>query len=173
MRADWDGKLHGGEWTAATVEALRASGLPDLVPADVAAFWPFYEGAEREARIQFWLMLVSAVARCESNFDPECVYEEPEPLNQKSIGLLQLSLTDRRYGCDFPDEESIKEAPRNLRGGVLIMDSLAGRAGRIGGDSAHRKSGLAAYWSTLRVPRPGHHDSRAYVISRTRSLPAP
>jgi hypothetical protein len=170
MHADWDDEPQASEWTDIVLEGLRSSELTRAVPIDVADFWRGYEGADVDDRTQFWLMLISAIAREESSFDPGCVYEEPPPLSQKSIGLMQLSLTDRTYGCDFPTEESIKEPRRNLLCAIKIIDGLISRDGRIGGDPAHRTAGAAAYWSTLRAPRPGKRDSRSYVISRTSSL---
>jgi Transglycosylase SLT domain len=153
------------------LDALDASQLAACDPVDVASFWQGYLAANVADRRQFWLMLISAVARMESNFDPDCVYEEPPPLNQKSIGLMQLSLTDTAYGCEFPDEESIKDPKRNLSCAVRILERLVVRDGRIGGDSANRTNGGAAYWSTLRTANRGSkRDPRAYVISRTSVL---
>jgi len=170
MRADWDGHPNGREWSSHVEMALGISQLPGFVPADVQQFWSGYEAADPAGRQEFWLMLISAIAKEESNFDPNCEYDEPPPLNQKSLGLMQLSYTDRSYGCDFPDEQSVKDPRRNLTCAVRIMNRLILRDQRIGGDGAHRTAGAAAYWSTLRVPRPGKRDPRAYVISRTSVL---
>jgi hypothetical protein len=170
MRADWDGHPGGQDWSSYVLTGLAGSRLPGFVPVDVGEFWPGYEAANAAGRQQFWLMLISAIAKEESNFDPNCEYDEPPPLNQKSLGLMQLSLTDTRYGCDFPDEASVKDPRRNLSCAVRIMDRLIVRDQRIGGDGAHRKSGAAAYWSTLRVPKPGRRDPRTYIIGRTRTL---
>lgn len=171
MKADWDGHKHGDEWTGFVLEAIDGSTLVAATPADVATFWVGYDQAADEGRKQFWLLLISAVAKEESNFDPNCVYQEPPPLNQKSIGLMQLSTTDVAYGCQFPDEDAVKDPQRNLSCAVVILERLIKRDGRIGGDDEHRKKGGAAYWSTLRTPNPGaKRDPRKYVISRTSAL---
>lgn len=170
MRADWDGKAGTENWTEFVLEGLSTSRLTGIIPADVSEFCNGYEAGNAENRTQFWLMLISAIAKEESNFDPNCVFEEPPPLHQKSIGLMQLSLTDGAYGCDFPTEDSIKEPRRNLLCAVKILDRLVTRDGRIGGDALHRTAGAAAYWSTLRVPRPKRRDARSYIISRTSAL---
>ena len=170
MKADWDGH-HGAEkWTGYVEEGLDGSALPSIMPADASDFWSGYERADEAGRRQFWLMLISAVAKEESSFDPNCVYHEPPPLDEDSLGLMQLSVGDKSYGCDFPDEAAVKDPRRNLLCAVRIIDELVQRAGRIGGDVAHRKAGAAAYWSTLRVPAPGERDARGYVIGRTRAL---
>jgi hypothetical protein len=170
MKADWDKHQHGAEWTGFVVAALKTSTLIQAAPADGATFWKGYAVANEAGREQFWLMLISAIAKEESNFDPNCVFEEPPPLDQKSIGLMQLSTTDKAYGCNFPDENSVKDPERNLSCAVRILDRLVNRDGRIGGDEAHRRKGAAAYWSTLRVPKPGKRDARSYVIGRTSVL---
>lgn len=170
MKADWDKHQNGPEWTEFVAAALKGSALTKAEPVDSASFWQGYVVADEAERAQFWLMLISAVAKQESNFDPNCVFEEPPPLNQKSIGLMQLSTTDTVYGCDFPDEDSVKDPQRNLSCAVRILDRLVNRDGRIGGDHMNRNKGAAAYWSTLRVPKPGKRDARQYVIDRTSSL---
>lgn len=170
MKADWDQHAGSAGWSDFVLDAVRASTLEQAQPADSAAFWAGYAAADAQGRQQFWLMLISAIAKMESNFDPNTVYGEPPPLNQNSIGLMQLSKTDTSYGCDFPTEESIKNPKRNLSCAVRILDRLIHRDDRIGGDKDHRKKGGAAYWSTLRVPKPGKRDARAYVISRTSVL---
>lgn len=170
MKADWDKHAYGAEWTGFVLEGLGTSALAASVPADVDDFWSGYEAADEVGRNQFWLMLISAVAKEESDFDPNCVYHEPPPLGVDSIGLMQLSVGDAHYGCDFPDENAVKDPRRNLLCAVRIIDRLVARDGRIGGDADHHHRGAAAYWSTLRVPKPGKRDARGYVISRTSAL---
>jgi len=170
MKADWDGHRGAAQWTGYLVQALAASPLLLTVPADVSIFWVGYRTAAKDGREQFWVMFVSAIAKEESNFDPDCVFQEPFPLNQKSIGLMQLSLSDTSYSCEFLTDNDIKDPRKNLQCAVRIISKLVATAGRIGGDTAHRTSGAAAYWSTLRVANSGARDSRAYIISRTQSL---
>lgn len=171
MKADWDGHQHGGEWTGFVLASLAGSTLLAATPVDAATFWAGYEDADEDGRMQFWLMLASAIAKQESNLDPNCVFQEPAPLNQKSIGLMQLSTTDVAYGCQFPNEESVKDPELNLSCAVRILEKLVRRDGRIGGEGGHRKKGAAAYWSTLRTPKAGaKRDPRKYVIGRTSAL---
>lgn len=170
MKADWDMNAQGADWTQFVLDALDTSTLAATNPVDSSTFWAGYASAPTEGRRRFWLMLISAVARMESALDPDCVFEEPPPLNQKSIGLMQLSFTDNSYGCNFPDEEAIKDPRRNLSCAVRILDQLVTRDGRIGGDRNHWAKGAAAYWSTLRVPSSGVRDPRKYIIGRTSAL---
>jgi hypothetical protein len=170
MKADWDGHPGAETWTGFVAKGLDSSALTTIVPADVATFWPNYGGADDQGRRQFWTMLISAIAKEESGFDPNCVYHEPLPLNVDSLGLMQLSLGDNHYGCNFTDEASVKDPELNLLCAVRILDRLVRRDGRIGGDAQHHAAGAAAYWSTLRTPKPGKRDARAYIIARTRTL---
>lgn len=170
MKADWDKHANAAAWTGFVLEGLSASTLAAATTADSAEFWPGYAAADDADRQQFWLMLISAVVKEESDFDPNCVFEKPPPLSQKSIGPMQLSRSDTSYGCDFPDENAVKDPRRNLMCAVRVLDRLVNRDGRIGGDQAHLKKGGAAYWSTLRIAKPGKRDARGYVIGRTRAL---
>lgn len=68
---------------------------------------------------------LKAVVSAESGFDRTNVFMEPAPLNQKSIGLFQLSLTDKaNYKCDFSNENEIKNPIKNIECAYLIFAKL-------------------------------------------------
>lgn len=170
--ADWDGRVADAPvWTGYLETALDRVGQPLLAsaPSDVVVFCANYAQLSARDRKQFWIVLISAVAKRESNFNPSTIYAEPPPLNQNSIGLLQLSLTDNQaYHCTFADEAAIQDPQQNLECGVRIMARrIAG--GEIGGGGNRR--GLAAYWATLRDAPDRNLTSRTYVISRTTHSP--
>lgn len=145
------------------------SELARLVPADVAAFCPDYAAASPDGRAAFWRALIAAMVPPESARKTATAYWEGGTLQQFSIGLLQLSLTDAAgYGCSFRTEAEITDPEANLACGVRIVTARVRRSSRIGGDAAHPSAGAAAYWSTLRVTSP----ARAQIIAATSALPA-
>jgi len=164
--ADWDGRPGATGWATATHEALTGPGAALLAanPSDAALFCANFASLSAVDREQFWITLISAVAKRESGFNPTTRYDEPG-LDEDSIGLMQLSLGDARiYGCSFTSEADISDPAKNLECAVRIMTRLIPRAGMIGG--AGNIIGAAAYWSTLR-DRPQNIASRNYVISKT------
>ena len=152
--------------TAATV-IPASSPLTSLVPGDIAAFCPGYAGLSADGRADFWRALVTAIARPESDFRTDASLWELGNLNQFSIGLLQLSFTDRASGCDFNNEADLADPARNLACGARILNRLVSNDGVIGGGSAENRGG-ARYWSTLRSDSP----ARAEVIGATSNLAA-
>ena len=170
--ADWDGVAPDAQaWTGYLESALNEFGQPLLAspPSDVAPFCANYAQLSARDKKQFWIVFISAMAKRESNFNPHSIYAEPAPLNQNSIGLLQLSLTDNRsYGCSFANEADIEDPRKNLECGVRIMARRLAN-GEIGGGGNHH--GLAAYWATLRDAPDRNLASRTYIISRTTRSP--
>lgn len=160
---------------AASVLALlepaipASSALTSLVPADIAAFCPRYAQQDAQGRASFWRGLLLAMVGPESGFRTTTSLWEEGGLQQFSIGLLQLSYTDRaNYGCDFTDEADIADPARNLACGVRIMTRLVSENGAIGTRSGKRWLGGARYWSVLRTTS----DARAGIVRATSNLPA-
>lgn len=143
------------------------SPLASLSPSDAAAFCPGYAAADAEGRADFWRVLLTAIARPESDYRTTASLWEGGGLDQFSIGLLQLSYTDRARGCDFTNEADIADPARNLDCGARIMTKLVESDGVIGGGEAGNRGG-ARYWSTLRSTS----DARAEIIAATRSASA-
>ena len=152
--------------------------LTALVPADVGTFCAGYARMSPRDRSLFWRTMLTRMARQESAFKAAEPYWETGQ-GQYSIGLLQLSLSDERgYRCGLRTEVDLTVPETNLRCAVIIMTRLVSRHGRIGGNSANRAAGGAAYWSTLRIPAPRRpdqappRDSRREVIGATNGLTA-
>ena len=167
--------VEGQRLDAASVLALLEPAIPAdsaltaLVPADVTTFCPAYAQQDAEGRASFWRRLVLAMVGPESGFSTTASLWEGGGLQQFSIGLLQLSYTDRaNHGCDFANEADIADPARNLACGVRIMTRLVGENGAIGARSGDRWLGGARYWSVLRTTS----DARAGIIRATSSLPA-
>lgn len=144
------------------------SALTSLIPADISTFCPAYAQQDGQGRASFWRGLLLAMVGPESGFRTTTSLWEKGKLQQFSIGLLQLSYTDRaNYGCDFANEADIADPARNLSCGVRIMTKLVSENGAIGARSGDRWLGGARYWSVLRTTS----DARASIVRATLSLP--
>lgn len=166
--------VEGRRLDAASVLALLEPAIPansaltSLVPADIATFCPAYAQQDGQGRANFWRGLLLAMVGPESGFRTTASLWEEGDLQQFSIGLLQLSYTDRaNYGCDFANEADIADPSRNLACGVRIMTKLVGKHSAIGARSGNQWLGGAGYWSVLRTTS----DARAGIIRATSSLP--
>lgn len=157
VSARWDGKPDGRQWTSFALEALDSVGqnLVATVPADVADYCPSYAAAGTERRKAFWVGLLSALAKFESNYDPSVTFREPDVLDAQgnhviSRGLLQISIeSGRGYGCTIPEAETLHDPKVNLSCAVRIFNRLVPRDGRIA-SAARPWRGAAAYWSPFR-----------------------
>lgn len=179
--ADWDKEKRGKEWTGMVVRALHELG-PSLLKeqdlGDSGEYCPAYPRLSLAQREQFWVMLISSMARFESGFKPETKYTEDfDDAQGKPVisrGLLQISIESANsYGCGFKKAEELHDAERNLRCGIVILDRWVGRDAHIGDFSGLYNSkghkifwGGGRYWSVLR-PTSG---SRAKIIAKVRAL---
>lgn len=161
--AAWSGSNRDGSWTRTTESAVAQSGLVKLVPKDVQYFCPAYPELGKTERQKFWVGLLSAMAKPESNFKPHRFYREKfrdsKGLNVVSRGLLQISIesaNQKRYGCDIPYAAKLHDPAVNLRCGVKILSKWVSTDGIIAKhDKARSHKGASRYWSTLR-PQHGH-----------------
>jgi hypothetical protein len=122
--------------------------------SDIAAFCPGYPASDSTARRAFWVGLISALAKHESNYNPAAKYEEGfADSNGKKVisrGLLQISIeSGRGYHCDIPNDESLHDPNVNLTCAVKILNRLVSRDGILASNSAPYK-GASAYWSPFR-----------------------
>ena len=101
----------------------------------------------------------------------------PVDAGEYSIGLLQLSISNRRpYQCYIPTEASLLDPTLNVQCGAKIISYLVTESARIGGDEGNGRAGLASYWSTIRMvsqkpKRAGTRDTRGPIITMLRQLP--
>lgn len=128
-------------WTNIALAAVQNEGLASLSPADGKSF------CANGMSDHNWVNLLASMTKYESDFDPNQVYVEKGLGGQHSVGLLQLSLTDRAYGCAFSTESDIKDPTKNLQCAAKILKKLVGQDGVI---SNSNNRGGARYWSTLR-----------------------
>ena len=93
------------------------------------------------------------MSKFESAWDPHDIYHEPPPLNEDSVGLLQLSYADAAsYHLEHLDsaKKSLEDPLVNLRCGVQIFATLAAKDGLIASSAGGKYRGAARYWSVLR-----------------------
>lgn len=170
--AAWDGEVDAApQWTDWLSQAIDQDGATLLrsAPKDAAAFCPRYAQLSPRDRKQFWILLISGIAERESSFNARASLQEPLPLSERSIGLLQLSLTDAEdFGCHFTTEAQIESPADNLDCAVHIMAVIVDRDNLIGGDRRGTNQGLAGYWAVLN-DHP-HWNARAVILGHTRSM---
>lgn len=146
LKAAWPNK----EWTKILSEEL------DNYGSSLLTSYP--EGACGN-RKQFYVMLISEMARYESSFNPKSDYEEnfedSKGNPQISRGLLQLSFDDAKNngrGCDFKKIDDLYDVRLNLRCGVRILSRWVANDNVVAAGSTRADAkGGARYWSVLRT----------------------
>ncbi len=158
----------------------EAKALVASLPEDAHLFCPRYAHLNRDERIQFWAILVGALARYESNYVPSARYVEPgmgidrvTGLPIVSEGLLQMSYQDSLFHpfCHFSwvqDQNLAPTDPRktifgveaNLQCGVGILQKQILRSHRIAVDRG-------AYWAVLKSNNSRNRITRIRQITKT------
>lgn len=172
--AAWSAQNRDGSWTRAAEAAVAQSVLPKIVPQDVSDFCPTYKRLKPKERHKFWVGLMSAMAKPESNFDPNTYFKErfTDAKGRRVIsrGLLQISIesaNQKRYDCDIPHAELLHDPVVNLNCGVKILAKWVKEDGIIASQATQgTHKGGGRYWSTLRA-KTGHLNS---IQSFTRDL---
>ena len=142
----WDHRAEAEDWTRATLAAVDAAGLPDVIPADIATWCPAYRQGDARDRAAFWAGLLSALARHESTHDPRAVGG-----GGLYHGLLQiLPATARQYGCEARSPEALRDGEANLECAVRIAARNVLRDAAIARDGG-RNAGLARDWGPMTV----------------------
>lgn len=142
------------EWNDITVKALNEYGkeLLKAVPADAEKYCPKFKSVDK---VQFYLGLISQLAKFESGFNPAETYQEDftdakgSPV--VSRGLLQISIeSGRGYGCPLAAPTELHTPETNLECGVRILNRWIPKDGLLQGGSAGSWKGAARYWSPFR-----------------------
>jgi hypothetical protein len=138
--ARWDFRPEGRAWTEASIAALGTHGRPllGIVPRDIESWCPGYDSASEEERKQFWVGMLSALAKHESTWRPEAAGG-----GGRWFGLLQIApATARGYGCQAQTAEALKDGAANLTCAIRIMAVTVPRDGVV----AANGRGIAADW---------------------------
>ena len=141
--ARWDGRGQGPAWSEAAMRAIDAAprDLRAVVPADIDAWCPGYEGNPPHLRAAFWVGTVSALARHESNFE-----EGAQGGGGAWQGLLQISpATARHYGCGADSSGALRDGEANLACAIRIMSRTVSRDGVVAAGGL----GIAADWGPM------------------------
>lgn len=177
--ADWDESPHAAEWSSITVSAIESSGQ-DMVlmekPDDASSFCPRFKHLSYEQRIQFYLMLISSMARYESGFRPHLKYVESfKDRKGRSIvsrGLLQMSLESAKaYGCELQGADDLHNPQKNLSCGVKILNRWIAKDRKIGSYAVLPTTGEAKhlggnrYWAVLRKKKWGREKIQAKTLA--------
>ena len=155
--AAWSFVNRDGSWTQVTERAVAATSLSDQSPKDIQTFCPRYPTLEPDFRVMFWAGLLSAMAKFESNFNPETIFvEELRDGNGDRVisrGLLQLSIESakqRRYGCKIAAAKDLHDPALNLSCGARILATWVEADGAVASVNGETTGG-ARYWSVLRA----------------------
>lgn len=142
------------DWSIKLTE-LAIQNRTQLEQGKPEAFIAGYNGLESAAlKNKFWAELLVAMAKFESGWNPTNVFNEPPPLTEKSIGLLQLSLGDQNNYTLNPhiqSENELKKPLLNLEWGVTIFAHWLAKDGIVASGTGSNSRGAARYWSVLRT----------------------
>lgn len=174
--AAWNKINTDGKWTQYAEQAIDSSKLTSTIPSDIAQFCPAYEVGDDKARKQFWVGLLSAMAKLESNFKTEAQYTEETIIDRRgkrviSRGLLQISqesANQKAYSCNIKNAEDLHQAQVNLNCGTQIMAYWVKKDNQIAAKSKSNLRGAARYWSILRA----WQGKTTQISQFTQSLPA-
>lgn len=163
----WESSKYASpEWSLHTMEVIQNEVAPDLLPGaeDVESFCPLYRELNNEQRANFWALLVSAIVKFESGFDPTERFRESSMGTDRvtgqqiySEGLMQMSYgdtlsapfcefdwdSDKRLRADDP-RKTIFDPETNLSCGIKILARQIRNRNRIS-----IPVGKGAYWSVL------------------------
>jgi hypothetical protein len=181
----WDGRIpNSSTWTTHSYSVINKFGMwLERGSSDIESFCPNYYNLSSEQKSNFWVYLVSAVVRFESNFRTTHRYRETtlgtDPITKEPVyseGLLQLSYQDKlaypfcdefdwardRWLCRTDPSKSIFDPFKNLRCGIRILNWQVQRFDLIAVDRGQ-------YWAVL---KPSSRFSRLNEIRQlTASLP--
>ncbi len=99
-------------------------GKDSIYKQDLDKLYPNYFNCTEKEKIALWTLLFASIAKYESNFNPNCRFHEPPPLNTYSEGLLQLSYGDETRYNNVPldsQKQNILLPEVNLKTGVVIF----------------------------------------------------
>jgi hypothetical protein len=181
----WEAKGdHTREWTIHAFDTIERHGSALMLGSkDITSFCPAFFSLSPSQKISFWVHLVSAMVRFESNFDPTARMHETtmgidsitsEPVH--SEGLLQLSYQDvRAYPfCNEFDwsadsrlsrtdpRKTILDPLKNLTCGIRILNRQVERKDLIAFRSGQ-------YWAVL-IPD-GKYTRVGRIQELTSSIP--
>lgn len=162
------------EWSVMLANSIEAHGQDMLKnqPKD----WKDYCAGDfaklsNHNKKQFYITLVSGLAKYESSYNPNATYTEAfnDAKGNKvvSVGLLQLSIeSGNAYGCGLKTYKDLFDPSTNLMCGVKIMNRWIGQRDLVISSHVSPWKGAARYWSPFRKDA-----KRDFIKKQTKALP--
>lgn len=161
----WESARPGSaEWSDFVFDLVGGELAPKLLPGsdDVETFCPRYRSMTNARRVNFWGMLVSAMVKYESGFNPALRYKESTMGTDAvtgaqvySEGLLQMSYQDTQWYtfCEFDwskdrnlsatdPRKTIFDPKKNLACGLRVLANQIAKKGLIAVTSG-------TYWAVI------------------------
>lgn len=180
----WEAKSASNKaWSEFVYKVIREELANKLMAgtSDIEQFCPRYHTLDNEQRVNFWGLLISAMTKYESNFNPLSRMQETtmgtDPVTKKPVyseGLLQLSYQDTQWATyckiDWQKDKNLSPTdPKktildpyiNLDCGLKIFANLVYKKNAIG-----VKSG--AYWAVI-IPG-GKYTKLAEIQALTKKM---
>jgi hypothetical protein len=148
----WDNKTERMPWSNQLIACVSAK-KAELDKGNADTFIAGYNGLAADMQVKFWAELLVAMAKFESGWNPHDIFQEPPPLTEDSVGLLQLSYGDQN---NYPLEplnkatRSLEDPLVNLRSGVTIFAKLVAEDKVVTKGGGAKGDGASRYWSVLR-----------------------
>lgn len=137
----WGRSKDRDRWSKAVLEVVRANKKTLNGAKDIETFCPGYRKSTARAQDMCWLILMSAISKKESDFNPNTSLTEDN--GDVSVGLLAMSGHQCR---NAPTIRALKNPIENVKCGTRKMVQLVGKYGFISGG----RLGAGANWSVIR-----------------------
>ena len=140
--------------------------MVESVPSDIDSWCPAYRENDAEERREFWVGLISTLAKHESTYRPRVSGD-----GGLSHGLLQIrSGTARAYGCRAQSRTALLDPTENLSCAIRIMARTVARDDAVARKAGGGRGGPGADWGPF-VQRAKREDMRAWVRRQTYCTP--
>lgn len=144
-------------WSRITLDGLDLYGqgmLSQKSIKDVTDFCPNYSKLDLQEKKEFYLGLIAAMAKFESNFNPKSQYKESFKSSDGdyvvSRGLLQISKgSSQYYSCGITDANMLHDPKLNLECGIRILNKWIVKDECLACNDVAWRGG-ARYWAVLR-----------------------
>ncbi len=147
-------------WTKTAMVALKSHGatVERTVPSDIDKWCPAYRQAGAHQRRQFWVGLMSTLAKHESTYRPHVSGD-----SGKSHGLFQIRVpTAQLYGCNAQSKAALLQPVNNVSCAIRIMSKTVPRDQAVSHKSSGKRGGMGADWGPF-VQSAKREDMRAWV----------
>ncbi|MEP3297543.1 MAG: transglycosylase SLT domain-containing protein [Pseudoruegeria sp.] len=161
----WDFRSESDVWTVAALAAMKKDGQKVLAMdlRDGNTWCPAYNNADQDQRAEFWVGLLSALAKHESTWNPNA-----SGGGGRWLGLTQIApMSANFYGCGLSRSE-LFVGEKNLACAVKIMEARVPSGGVVTSTGSPWK-GMSRDWapfrkSAKRAEMAGWTSKQAYCV---------